>query len=66
MSEIDDAVDDILSQIKNHKNATTEIEKAPEGHGPKVQFFNKKKQKVFKMKTFWMPSHFQSYCLRTL
>jgi uncharacterized iron-regulated protein len=30
MSEIDDAVDDILSQIKNHKNATTEIEKAPE------------------------------------
>ena len=27
MSEIDDAVDDILSQIKNHKNTTSEIEK---------------------------------------
>ena len=27
MSEIDDAVDDILSQIKDHKTATTEIRK---------------------------------------
>ena len=27
MSEIDDAVDDILSQIKDHKTATTEIQK---------------------------------------
>jgi hypothetical protein len=30
MSEIDDAVDDILSQIKNHKNTTSEIEKVEE------------------------------------
>jgi non-homologous end joining protein Ku len=30
MSEIDDAVDDILSQIKDHKTTTTEIKKSEE------------------------------------
>lgn len=34
MSEIDDAVDDILSQIKDHKTTTTEIKKVEEEFDP--------------------------------